>query len=170
MILTRDAYLDEIKKGRIVITPFDKDMAGPGSYDLAIGNEFRYFKKAHTILDASEGADYREHTVLINKPDDEPFIIMPGEAAHTITREKLKLPGDICGWLQGRSTYARLGLMVHITASFVQPGVNNRQVLEMFNASPVPLALKPGSRICHIIFGRCEGSAVYTGKFQEQDL
>ncbi|MFH1531333.1 MAG: dCTP deaminase [Pseudomonadota bacterium] len=170
MVLTRDAYLREIDEGRIVITPFDLSAAGPGSYDLAIGNEFRYFKKAHQILDVSEGADYREHTILVTRLDDEPFIIMPGEAAHTITRERLKLPGDVCGWLQGRSTFARLGLMVHITASFVQPGVDNHQVLEMFNASPVPLALKPGSRICHIIFGRCEGSAVYSGKFQQQTL
>jgi dCTP deaminase len=170
MVLTREAYLEEIDAGRLVITPFDKAAAGPGSYDLAIGNEFRYFKKAHRILDVSEGADYREHTILTTRTDDEPFIIMPGEAAHTITRERIKLPGDICGWLQGRSTYARLGLMVHITASFVQPGVDNQQVLEMFNASPVPLALKPGSKICHIIFMRCEGSASYSGKFQGQRL
>jgi dCTP deaminase len=170
MILTREAFLAEIGRGRIVIDPFDEAAVGPGSYDLAIGNEFRFFKKAHRILDASDGADYREHTMLIEKADDEPFIIMPGEAAHTITRERIRLPGDICGWLQGRSTFARLGLMVHITASFVQPGVDNRQVLEMFNASPVPLALKPGSRICQIIFQRCEGSASYGGKYQQQDL
>jgi len=170
MILTRDAYLRELEAGRIEITPFDEAAAGPGSYDLAIGNEFRFFKKAHRILDASEGADYREHTVLITNEDDDPFIIMPGEAAHTITKERIRLPGDICGWLQGRSTYARLGLMVHITASFVQPGVDNQQVLEMFNASPVPLALNPGARICQIIFQRCEGSASYAGKFQGQDL
>jgi dCTP deaminase len=170
MILTREAILEAVEKGEIEIDPYDPKCVGPGSYDLAIANEFRFFKKAHKILEIEDGLDYKEETVLVEVPNDSRFIIMPGECAHAITLERVRLPGNIFGWLQGRSTFARLGLMVHITASAVQPGVNNRQVLEMFNASPVPLGLRPGSRICQIIFQRCEGSSSYAGRYKNQSL
>jgi len=170
MVLTGEAILRAVERGELEIDPFAPECVGPGSYDLAIGNQFRFFKKAHKILEVHEGLDYREETMLVDVPDDGRFIIMPGECAHAITLERVRLPGNICGWLQGRSTFARLGLMVHITASFVAPGVNNQQVLEMFNASPVPLALRPGSRICQIVFQRCEGSSVYSGRYSDQQL
>jgi dCTP deaminase len=170
MILTGNAIREAVEKGEIHIDPFDPNQIGPGSYDLAIANEFRFFKKAHKILEVHEHLDYKEETVLVNLPDDNPFIIMPGECAHAITRERIKLAGNICAWLQGRSSFARLGLMVHITAAYVQPGVNNQQVLEMFNASPIPLALRPGARVCQIIFQRCEGESVYSGRYSRQKL
>ena len=170
MTLTGEAILKAVESGEIEIDPFDAKYVGPASYDLAISNHFRFFKKAHKVLLVDEKVDYKNETMHVEASEEEPFMIMPGECAHTITEERIHLPGNICGWLQGRSSFARLGLMVHITASFVQPGVNNAQVLEMFNASPVPLALKPGARICQIIFQRCEGSGVYTGKYQGQKL
>lgn len=170
MFLTGQAIVAAVEKGELVIDPFTVDRVGPGSYDLAITNEFRFFRKAHKLLEVDENVDYRKETMLVTIPEGGRFILMPGECAHAITEERLRLPGNMCGWLQGRSSYARLGLMVHITASFVQPGVNNQQVLEMFNASPVPLALKPGTPIAQIIFARCEGSSLYQGKFNEQQL
>lgn len=170
MILTGDAILKAIENGEIEIEPFRPRRVGAGSYDLAITNEFRFFRKAHKLLEVDEHVDYREETMLVTIPEGERFILMPGECAHAITEERIRLPGNICGWLQGRSSYARLGLMVHITASFVQPGVNNQQVLEMFNASPVPMALKPGTPIAQIIFGRCEGNSVYQGRYNQQTL
>jgi len=170
MILTGDAIRAAVDKGEIEIDPFDPKQIGAGSYDLAIANDFRFFKKAHKILEVHEHLDYKEETVLVSLPDDNPFIIMPGECAHAITLERIRLSGNICAWLQGRSSFARLGLMVHITAAFVQPGVNNQQVLEMFNASPIPLALRPGSRVCQIIFQRCEGESVYSGRYSRQQL
>lgn len=170
MVLTKQAIIKALEAGEIEIDPFDMSCVGPGSYDLAITNQFRFFRKAHKLLDVAEHIDYRDETVLVETGPDEPFILMPGECAHAITLERIRLPGNICAWLQGRSSFARLGLMVHITAAYVQPGVNNRQVLEMFNASPVPLALRPGTRICQIIFQRCEGDSVYTGRYSDQDL
>jgi len=170
MVLTGEAISKAVAGGEIEIAPFSPDNIGPGSYDLAISNEFRFFRKAHKILEVGEHMDYQDETMLRVVSDDETFILMPGECAHAITAERISLPGNICGWLQGRSSFARMGLMVHITAAFVQPGVNNRQVLEMFNASPVPLALRPGTRICQIIFERCEGSTVYSGRYAKQQL
>ena len=94
----------------------------------------------------------------------------PGELILGITKEKITLPGYLCGWLNSRSRYARLGLMVHITAPFIQPGVSNKQVLEIYNASPNNLELIPGERLCQLIFERCEGFIKYHGEFRKQTL
>ena len=168
MILTRDVVLQEIRKERIKIDPFVPENLGPGSMDLTLGNEFRTFTKLHEIYEITEEADYRSITQL--HCVDEPFLIMPGESVHGITAETITLPPDVCGWIQGRSRFARLGLMVHITAAFMQPGISNRQILEMFNASPIPISVRPGLAICQFVFERCEGEAVYSGRFTDQTL
>ena len=74
----------------------------------------------------------------------------------------------MCGRLEGRSRYARIGLSVHITAGFVHPGVSNKQVLEIVNSGPYDLVLKPGLKICQLIIERAEGKAVYSGIYSEQ--
>jgi dCTP deaminase len=95
-------------------------------------------------------------------------VLDPGATIHGITRERLTLPPDLCGFLEGRSRYARLGLMIHVTSAFVQPGVSNRQVLEISNVSGRPLEIHPGTRLCQIVLFRTEGEAVYRGRFADQ--
>lgn len=167
-ILTRDEIFKEIKKGGIEIDPFSDDMVGPGSVDLTLDNRFRTFKKLHNIYDVTEDANFHEITDIVEIADNEHFVLMPQETVLGITRERIKLPPYICGWLEGRSRFARLGLMVHITAGFMQPGINNHQVLEIANVSSVPLALHPGTRICQFIFQKTIGEATYHGKFADQ--
>jgi dCTP deaminase len=87
---------------------------------------------------------------------------------HGVTNETIHLPRNLCGWLEGRSRIARLGLTIHATSGFVQPGVSNRQVLELSNVSSIPLALHAGVRICQIVLERTEGEAEYTGRFANQ--
>lgn len=166
-VLTREEILKEIRSGNLEIEPFDKDQVGPGSIDLRLGNEFRVFKKlrnAVTVEDHLSLEDLTERVVV-----EESFTLMPGETVLGITQERIKLPASICGWLEGRSRFARIGLVIHMTASFVQPGINNRQVLEIGNLAPFPLVLKPGVRICQIILERTEGEASYQGTFMTQD-
>jgi len=166
-VLTREEILKEIREGTIEVEPFAKDQVGPGSIDLRLGNEFRVFKKLRNALvvkDQLSLEDLTERVVV-----KESFTLMPGETVLGITQEKIKLPGNICGWLEGRSRFARIGLVIHMTASFVQPGINNRQVLEIGNLAPFPLVLKPGVRICQIILERTEGTASYQGKFMRQN-
>jgi dCTP deaminase len=79
------------------------------------------------------------------------------------------LPGDLCGFLEGRSRFARLGLMIHVTSAFVQPGVANRQVLEMSNVADRPLRIHAGVRLCQLVLMRTEGAARYSGRFSEQE-
>lgn len=166
-ILTRDVILKEIRDGRIVIDPFTEDQVGPASVDLTLDNKFRTFKKIHETFDVTEDANYATITDYIEVEDR--FLLMPGEAVLGITRERICLPDDLCGWLEGRSRFARVGLTVHITAGFMQPGIGNRQVLEINNMASVPLALIPGTRLAQFIFQRCEGKARYQGRFSNQE-
>jgi dCTP deaminase len=167
-ILTRDEILRRIDAGQIEIDPFSPDQVGPASVDLHLHNQFRVFRRVREIFHVTEAADYSEVTEVITVDDDDYFVLMPGETAHGITRERVKLPDDLCGWLQGRSRFARIGLMVHITASFMQPGIDNHQALEMNNAGPMPLAIRPSIRVCQFIFQTCLGKAHYSGRYSAQ--
>jgi len=166
MILTHDVILAEIRAGRIAVDPFDESMVGPASIDLHLGDEIRVLSTRDTVVDVHDETDYRDLSKV--EAHTEPFALLPGETVLGITRERIRLPGDVCGWLEGRSRFARLGLMIHVTAGFISPGIDNRQVLEISNVSSGTLAIHPGTRICQIILQRAEGSAVYAGRFAKQ--
>lgn len=167
MILTRDVIVREIENRQIVITPLSLDQVGPASIDLHLGDEIRVMEGGPDIIDMTEDADYRLVTQV--QKLDRPYLLKPGETIHGITREHVRLPDNICGWLEGRSRFARLGLMIHVTSGFVAPGVSNRQVLEMANVAGRPLAIHAGTRICQLVLQRTEGHAVYRGRFSQQE-
>ena len=167
-VLTRDPLLAEIDAGRIRLDPFERDQVGPASIDLTLADEIRVIEEGDTPIPLSSDVDYRDHTRLERL--DDPFVLVPGVTIHGITREKITLASDLCGFLEGRSRFARLGLMIHVTSAFVQPGVDNRQVLEISNVSGRPLEIHPGVRICQLVVLRAEGQAVYRGRFADQDV
>lgn len=165
-VLTREVILREIDAGRIRIDPFERSQVGVASIDLTLGREIRTIQNAEIPIRVEDDTDYRDHTRVL--PLAEPFRLDPGVTIHGITEERITLPDDLCGFLEGRSRFARLGLMIHVTSAFVQPGVSNRQVLEMSNVSSRALEIVPGVRICQIVLMRTEGRAVYRGRFQDQ--
>ena len=165
MILTKNKILEEIKKGRVKLIPFNRKNIGPASIDMTLDNKFRGLTSDKIILE--EGIDYKKHTKLVTASE---LVLKPGAFVLGITKEKIKLPDDIAGVLTGRTRFARLGLGIHVTASLVQPGVNNKQVLEIKNLGDSQIILKPGLKICQLILERTEGKAKYRGKFQEQSL
>ena len=167
-ILTKDKILEEIKKGNIKIKPFKKENVGPASIDLTLGNTFRKFKAARQPFTIKEETEIDKITEIITLKNKESLLVSPGETVLGITREKITLSPSICARLEGRSRFARMGLGVHITAGFIQPGISNQQVLEMTNLAPVPLLISPGLKLCQFVFERCEGEAKYEGKFKEQ--
>ncbi len=167
MILTHDAILAEIEKGNIEISPFDAKNLGPASYDLALGSSLRIFVLKPSAYPVTDDADFNELTKLIEL-DKSGYTMRPGEAVLGVTAENIKLAPHIAGWLEGRSRFARLGLMVHISSPFMQPGINNREVLEIANLSPTPLTIFPGTKICQFVFEYCQGEATYEGKFKTQ--
>ena len=167
-VLTQAAILAEIDSGRLRIEPFSRDQVGTASIDLHLGDELRPLRASpNGPIDVVEEADPEAGTERVKL--DRPYVLEPGTTVLGITRERLCLPPDLCAWIEGRSRIARLGLAVHVTSGFVQPGVHNRQVLEMTNLSRAPLALHAGVRVCQIVLQRTEGSAVYAGRYADQD-
>lgn len=167
MILTHDTILEEIKKDNIKIFPFEESLLGPASYDLRLGETIRIFTTRAEPYEVRDDADFAHITKLIPLTE-EGYTMKPGEAILAITKEKITLSPHIAGWLEGRSRFARIGLMVHISSPFMQPGINSQQVLEMANLSPTPLTIFPNTKICQFIFEYCEGTATYKGKFGDQ--
>ena len=167
-VLSKDEILKSIEEGRIEINPFERDQVGPTSIDLTLGNKFRVFKKVRKIFHVKEDLKYEEVTEVINVKNGDYLLLMPGELVHGITKEKIRLSEDLAGWIEGRSRFARIGLMIHVTAGLVQPCCDNKQVLEISNMSPMPIALYPGTRICQIILEKIEGKAKYEGRFKDQ--
>lgn len=168
MILTQDKILDLIKKKKVKITPFDKSAIGPASIDLTLDSQIRIFKKDNHVLEVKDNLNYKDVTELIDI--SEGYILNPGELILGITKEKITLPENVAAWINSRSRFARVGLMSHITAPFISPGVSNKQVLEIYNAGKEKLKLFPGIKICQLVLEECKGKAKYKGKFQNQEL
>ncbi|KAL7713402.1 Deoxycytidine triphosphate deaminase [Entamoeba marina] len=169
-VLSHDAILNAIANKQIVVEPLNENAIGPASIDLSISNEFRVFKETTEPLDIKESTNYREETDVITINDGEFFEVQPHTTCLAITRENVQLDNSICGLLEGRSRFARLGLFVHITASFMNPGINNKQVLEIYNSSNRVIRLYPGERVCQMVFMKMEGKAKYNGIFTNNYL
>ncbi len=167
MVLTRASILEELESGRLVIDPLALDQVGPASIDLTLGTEMRVIAPGATPIPIRDETDFRDHTET--RSLEAPYVLEPGGTIHGITVERITLPDNLCGFLEGRSRFARLGLMIHVTSAFVQPGVDNRQVLEISNVAGHPLELVHGVRLCQIVLMRTEGRAVYRGRFATQD-
>ncbi|HEX7041771.1 MAG TPA: dCTP deaminase [Patescibacteria group bacterium] len=166
-ILTHDAIIQELEKGNIKVEPaLDPSQIKEASIDLTLGNVFRVFKKHEDPIPLTEETNYKEFTDEIIK---ETFLIHPQETVLGVTKEKITLPSDICAWIEGRSRFARMGLLIHISAGLIQPGISNHQVLEITNLGPNTLELHAGEKICQLVFQRTEGKASYNGRFQGQD-
>ena len=159
-----EACLDN---GRIRVEPRPDASAISGvSVDLTLGNSFRVFNDhAAPYVDLSGSRESIQETLnsVMSKEivldESEAFFLHPGELALAVTYESVSLPDDIVGWLDGRSSLARLGLMVHVTAHRIDPGWSGQIVLEFFNGGKLPLALRPGMTIGAINFETMSGSA-----------
>lgn len=174
-----EAYLDE---GKIQITPRPTpDMISGVSVDIRLGHKFRTFRAyAAAFIDLSgprEEVDHALNSVMSDEivlTDDEAFFLHPGELALAITLESVTLPADIVGWLDGRSSLARLGLMVHVTAHRIDPGWSGNIVLEFYNSGRLPLALRPNMKIGALNFETMTGEAArpynkrLDAKYQQQ--
>jgi dCTP deaminase len=168
--LSGPVVLDLISQGVIGIEPFRPENVGPASVDLTLSNEFRIFKDIAGPVRIAADTDYRTLTNLKVLADGETLILQPGEFVLGITEEQISLPGSIGGLLEGRSRYARCGIVIHLTASLMQPGICSRQVLEIVNLSKFPVELVPGEAVCQFIFVRMEGEGHYQGRFHGQKL
>ena len=157
-----------LDNSRIIIDPRpNSDKISGVSIDLTLGNSFQILNNHVAPFVDISGSSKDIHKILkslsktiIMNNDNEFFFLHPGELVLSITHESITLPDDIIGWLDGRSSLARLGLMVHVTAHRIDPGWSGKIVLEFFNGGKLPLALKPGMDIGAINFETISGPAV----------
>ena len=156
-----------LNEGRIKMSPRPVDGRISGvSVDLLLGNRFRVFS-SHTTPYIDLSGSREEMNAAIEKvmsdeiviSQGEAFFLHPGELALGATEDSVTLPDNIVGWLDGRSSLARLGLMVHVTAHRIDPGWSGNIVLEFFNSGKLPLALRPGMSIGAISFESMSGPA-----------
>lgn len=144
-----------IKEGHIQISPLEKnwkDQIDQVSIDFHLGTDIKLFRGgAYRFIDTRRGlpSDAMEE---VNLKEGDPFILEPGAFAITSTQEVLKLPRDILGRLEGKSSLARLGILVHSTAARFDPGWNGAPVLELGNLGPKPAILYAGMPICAFTF------------------
>ncbi len=155
MILSDHEIIEAIKKGEIVIIPFNPDNVGPCSVDLTLADEFVVFKEG-LIFDPMDAKSI-EGGISIIKTNGQPFILKPGQFVLARTYEKIAISKKYAATLEGRSSIARLGIVVH-AAGLVNPGTGLLKpkplVLEIFCQNSSPVKLYPGMRIVQIIFHR----------------
>jgi dCTP deaminase len=158
VILSDRTIRAEIEAGRIVVDPFDPAMVQPSSIDVRLDHRFLVFR-SHTrpVIDVKE--DLSDLTELVTATEDEPFILHPGEFVLGATTERLSLPDDIVGRVEGKSSLGRLGLLIHTTAGFVDAGFEGQLTLEFSNVATLPITLYPGMKIGQISFLRMDGPA-----------
>lgn len=160
MRLTDGQIEQYLADGLITITPQPNvnDISGV-TVDIHLGDSFRVLQDhAAPYIDISgpreeiDAAIARVMSDEIRLAEGDAFFIHPGEFALAVTHESVTLPADVVGWLDGRSSLARLGLMVHVTAHRIDPGWSGQIVLEFFNSGKLPLALRPGMKIGALSF------------------
>lgn len=160
--------------GRLSIEPLDPEAIQPASVDLRLDRSFRVFRSTtRPFVDVREPVD--DLTELVEISEGEPFVIQPGSFCLGSTIETISLPDDIVARVDGRSSLGRLGLLVHATAGYVDPGWKGCLTLELSNQSQMPIALYPGMRIAQISFytlttpvDRPYGSTGLGSKYQGQ--
>src|SRR3954451_13137906 len=140
-----------LAEGRVKIEPFDEAMIQPASVDLKLGPSFRVFHnfRVESIDLADPPQGLTEHGEIA---DDEPFVVHPGEFVLGRTTEHAELPDDVVARVEGKSSLGRLGLIVHATAGFVDPGFKGTLTLEITNLTRVPIKLWAGKPIAQLSF------------------
>jgi len=163
-----------LESGEIVIRPYDPADLQPSSVDLHLDRRFRVFRNnRYPYIDVRQVQP--DLTELLSVADDEPFILHPGEFVLGQTLEWSELPNDLVARLEGKSSLGRLGLLIHSTAGYVDPGWKGNLTLELSNVANLPIALYYGMKIGQISFfkmssevDRPYGSPELGSKYQGQ--
>jgi dCTP deaminase len=153
MILSDRTIREELEAGRIQIDPFDPTCIQPSSVDLHVDSQFRVFANSrYPYIDVK--SQMPDLTDLVEVAEGEPFILHPGEFVLGSTRERVRIPEDMVARLEGKSSLGRLGLLIHSTAGYVDPGWDGYLTLELSNVANLPITIYPGMKIGQISFFR----------------
>lgn len=159
MVLSDRTIKEEIARGRIVIEPFDPSCIQPASIDVHLDRKLLVFKtwRHPFYVDVKQSLDDLNELVEIG--DEIPFFLHPSEFVLASTLESITLPDDIVGRLEGKSSLGRIGLLIHSTAGYVDPGWQGRLTLELSNVAKLPVTLYYGMKIGQISFLRLTSAA-----------
>jgi dCTP deaminase len=139
-----------LDEGRIEIDPYDEALLQPSSVDVRVDRYFRVFHNArYPFIDVREPQEDLTEEVEI---DTEPFILHPGEFVLGSTLERIRLPDDLVARLEGKSSLGRLGLLIHSTAGFIDPGWDGHVTLELSNVANLPITIYHGMKIGQLSF------------------
>ena len=156
MVLSDKTIRSEIEADRIEIEPYDASLIQPSSIDVRVDRRFRVFHNArYPYIDVRQPME--ELTELVEVSGDEPFILHPGEFVLGQTLERVALPDDLVARLEGKSSLGRLGLLIHSTAGFVDPGFSGNLTLELSNVANLPITIYEGMPIGQLSFMRMDG-------------
>jgi len=140
-----------LAEGRIEIDPYDESLLQPSSVDVRVDRLFRVFhNNRYPFIDVK--VEQAELTELVEADGDRPFVLHPGEFVLGSTLERVKLPDDLVARLDGKSSLGRLGLLIHSTAGFIDPGWDGHVTLELSNVAKLPITIYPGMKIGQISF------------------
>lgn len=153
MVLSDRSIKEQLQAGRIRIEPCDVQDVQPSSVDLHLGPRFQVFRNSrYPYIDPTrEQAGLMD---LVEATVGEPFVLHPGEFVLGATVEQVALPDDIVARLEGKSSLGRLGLLIHSTAGYIDPGWDGTLTLELSNVANLPIVLTPGMPIGQISFMR----------------
>lgn len=158
MILSDKDIKRYLKEGKLKIEPLDEEHIQGACVDLSLGNEFRIFKVISTpYIDPKLPVD--GYTEVFKTSDDKPFVLHPGEFVLGCVKEYIKMPEDLMGIVDGRSSLGRLGVVVHATAAGINPGWEGIFTLEITNIGKMPVALYPGMKICKLVLHKLSSKA-----------
>jgi len=152
--------------GERLIQPFRQECVEPASIDLHLSDEFLVPDISNVrCVDLDDPIDFMRRVEV----GIEGYVLHPGEFILGVTEERVTLPANIVGKIEGKSSLGRLGLMVHVTAGFIDPGFRGPVTLEMKNLLQVPIVLRPGKKICQIAFALMDAPALnpYKGRYQD---
>ncbi len=151
MILSDRTIKEQMEQGRIVVDPLGTNAVQPASVDIRLDSEILVFRNSwRTHIDVMQAADDVVEPVQIE--DSRPFLLHPGEFALGSTLEIVTIPDDIVARIEGKSSLARYGLLIHSTAGFVDPGWSGKLTLEFSNVGILGITLYHGMKIGHISF------------------
>ncbi|MCC6381250.1 MAG: dCTP deaminase [Dehalococcoidia bacterium] len=174
-VLSDRSIRKELDAGTIGVDPLAEDALQPASVDLRLGRQFRVFRNSRIpYIDVKR--EYPDLTELVEIDDERPFVLHPGEFALAVTLERVRLPDFIVGRLEGKSSLGRLGLLIHSTAGYVDPGWDGALTLELSNVANLPITLYYGMKVSQISFLRLTepaehpyGSHAAGSKYQGQE-
>ncbi len=151
MVLSDRTIRRLLEEGRIGIDPYAEELLQPSSVDVRVDRLFRVFRNSrYPFIDVKQ--EMEELTELVEIEADEAFILHPGEFVLGSTLERITLPDDLVARLEGKSSLGRLGLLIHSTAGFIDPGWDGHVTLELSNVANLPITIYYGMKIGQLSF------------------